>query len=67
MKIETPSLSRSMARTRLRVWTRWIRQSGEHIMPGGVFKPLFDIVFQDNPVKLPKDIEFSRWMRPSSM
>lgn len=33
------------------------QEEWRHISTGGVFKPLFDIVFQDSPVKLPEDVE----------
>lgn len=33
------------------------QEEWRHISTGGMFKPLFDIVFQDSPVKLPENIE----------
>jgi hypothetical protein len=53
MRIEVPTHFEINGRNTIDLVRELRQDQWDHIRTGGVFKPLFDIVFQDAPVKLP--------------
>jgi len=56
MKIEVPAFFEINSMNTISCIDLLKQDEWNHIRTGGVFQPLFDIVFKDDPMKLPEDV-----------